>query len=92
MSIKKKNYFISVLREDRKEHHKVLINERFFNLNDIEKWRLYTKLILQYVNYLYEINDKDINLFLRGVIKEVNEESKKFKRRMGYELGDWRQF
>ena len=86
---KEKNYFISILHGNKWENRKVLINERVFNLNNIARWELYLKLILQYVNYLCEINNKDINLFLKDIIKEVNEESKKFKRKMGYISGDW---
>jgi hypothetical protein len=56
------------------------------------KWRIYTKLILQYVHYLHEINNKDFDLFLREAIKQVNDDSKKFKRKMGYLLGDWSRF
>lgn len=85
MSLKKqkgKNFFISIIHGNKHENHKVLINERIFALNDVKKWRLYTKLMLQYVNYIYEINNQDINLFLKGVIKEVNEESKRFKKRV----------
>lgn len=95
MTLKKqkgKKYFINILHGNKHENHKILINERVFNLNDIERWKLYFKLILQYINYLHEINEKDIVLFLREVIGEVNKESKKFKRRMGYLLGNWRYF
>ena len=89
---KKKNYFISIVHGNKRETHKVLINERFFNLNNLNRWRLYLKLILQYVNYLHEIEQKDLASFLEEIIKEVNEESFKFKRKMAYELGDWGQF
>lgn len=89
---KGKKLFIGILHGNKWENHKVLINERFFNLNDRGKWRLYLKLFLQYINFLHEINDKDIDLFLREVIKEVNEESRQFKRKMKYELGDWGKF
>ncbi len=50
------------------------------------------KLFLQYINYLYDIKQKDISLCLREIIKEVNKESKMFKRKMGYILGDWSDF
>ena len=89
---KNRKYFINVLHGKKQENHRVLINERIFYLNDIKRWRLYLKLILQYINYLCETNSQDINLFLKGVINEVIEESNKFKRRMGYILGDWSDF
>lgn len=85
MSVKKqndKNLFISVIHGNKHDNHKVLINERFFALSDIKKWRLYLKLILRHIFYLYEINKEDFDLFLKDVIKEVNKESKEFKRRM----------
>lgn len=85
----KKNYFVTILHGNRRENHKVLINERIFNLNDINKWKLYLKPILQYVNYLCEIYGKDINLLLQEVGKEINDESKEFKHRMSFLLGDW---
>lgn len=86
---KRKKLFIGVIHGKKHDDHRVLINERFFNLNDMGKWRIYTKLILQHVNYLHEINNKDFDLFLREVIKQVNDESKQFKRKMSYLLGDW---
>lgn len=93
MSLKKqkeKNHFISIIHENKRENHRVLINKRFFNLNNLNRWRLYLKLILQYVNYLHEIEQKDLTFFLQDVIKEVNNDSRAFKRKMGYLLGDWR--
>lgn len=92
MSIEKKKYFINIIHGNKRENHRVLINERIFNLNDLEKWKLYTKLILQHVNYLHEIEEKDIDLFLKEVIREVNNDSRAFKRKMGYLLGDWSRF
>ncbi|HUS49141.1 MAG TPA: hypothetical protein VMZ91_03195 [Candidatus Paceibacterota bacterium] len=92
MSIKKKNYFINILHGNKRENHRILINERVFNLNDIKRWKLYLKLILQYINYLCDINDKDVHLLLQEIIKNVNDESRLFKKRMGYLLGDWRCF
>lgn len=95
MSIKKKKnrkYFINIIHGNKRENHRILINERVFYLNNIKRWKLYLKLILQHVNYLCEIEKKDINLLLQEVGKEVNNEAKKFKRRMGYLLGDWSDF
>lgn len=89
---KKKSFFISIIHGKEYENHRIVINERVFKLNDIKKWRLYLKLILQYVNYLCEINDKDMHLLLQDIIKQVKSESKQFKRKMGYELGDWGRF
>jgi len=89
---KKKNFFISIINGNKRENHRILINERLFNFNDIKKWGIYLKQILQYINYLCEINDKEIDLFLRDVIKDVNQEAKQFKRKMGFLLGDWEQY
>lgn len=89
---KNKKLFIDYIHGNRRENHRIILNERIFNLNDIKKWRVYLKLILQHINYLFEINEKDITLFLNDLYNEVNEESKKFRRRMGYILGDWRSF
>ena len=77
---KRKRLFISIIHGNKRENHKILINERVFNLNDIKKWRLYLKLILQHINYLYEINDKEFDLFLRDVVKDVKKEAKQFRR------------
>ena len=77
---KKKRLFISIIHGNKQENHRILINERVFNLNDIRKWRLYLKLILQYINNLYEINDKEFDLFLRDVVKDVKKEAKQFRR------------
>lgn len=88
-NVKKKNCFITALRGYNRESHKILINERVFYLHDIKKWKLYLKLILQYINYLHELNEKNIEIFLKEVITEVNNDSRAFSRKMGYELGDW---
>ena len=87
-----KKYFITIIHGNKRENHRVLINERIFNLNNKKKWKLYSKLILQYINYLCEIDKEDINLFLKDIITEVNRDSKMFKRKMGYILGDWSRF
>lgn len=79
---KGKNLFIDILQGNTYENHRIVINERIFKLNNINRWRLYTKLILQYVNYLHEISDKEIDLFLKDVIKDVKQEAKQFKRKM----------
>jgi len=84
---KNKKRFMSIIRGKSQEDHKVLINERFFNLNNLNRWRLYLKLILQYINYLHEIEQRDLASFLEEIIKEVNAESFKFKRKMNYEIG-----
>lgn len=89
---KGKKLFIYILHGNTYENHRIVINERVFRLNNIDRWRLYIKLILQYVNYLCEINDRDINLFLEDIIKQVDSEAKQFKRKMGFLLGDWRLF
>lgn len=89
---RKKNLFIDVIHGKRYETHRIIINERVFNLNDMKKWKLYLKLFLQYINYLHDIKQKDISLCLREIIKKVNKESKMFKRKMGYILGDWSDF
>ncbi len=78
--------------EIREKIIELLINERIFKLNDIKSWKLYLKLIFKHINYLFEINKKGITSFLQDVIKEVKDESKKIKRRMGDILGDWRCF
>lgn len=86
---KKKNLFIDILHGNRYENHRIIVNERIFKLNNINRWKLYLKLILQYIDYLCEINNEDMNLLLKEAIKGVNEESKKFGRKMGYLLGDF---
>lgn len=87
---KKKQHFIDIIHGKRYDTHRIIINERIFNLNDINRWKLYLKLILQYINYLCEINSHDVHLLLQEVIKKVNDESKLFKKQMSYLLGDWR--
>lgn len=89
---KNKDLFINILQGNKRENHRVLISERIFKLNDLKRWKLYLKLILQRINYLCEINEEDIDILLRDVIKEVNNNSRAFKRKMGYELGDWRDY
>lgn len=89
---KKKNLFIDILHGNKYENHRIVISERVFKLNNIDRWKLYLKLILQHINYLCEINDRNISSLLQEVIKEVEIESDKFKRKMGFLLGDWRQF
>ena len=89
---KGKKLFINILHGNKYENHRVLINERVFKLNNIERWRLYLKLMLQHVNYLCEINGRDVVLLLEGVIREVEIESNKFKRKMGFLMGDRKRF
>lgn len=87
---KKRRLFINTIRGKNGEFHKIIINERIFNLNDINKWKLYVKLFLQHFNYICEINKQQIDVYLQEIIQKVNEEAKQFKTRMGYILGDWR--
>lgn len=89
---KNKAHFIIPIKGDKWENHRILINERLFKLNDIKRGKLYLKLILQVVKYQSEIEEEDINLLLQEVGREVNNESRAFKRKMGYELGDWRDY
>ena len=84
--------FIEIFRGDKRENDMVIIRERLFRLNDYKKWRTYLKLILQRIYYLHEVYDKDVNPFLRDIIKEVNEEAGAFRRRMSGILGDWGRF
>lgn len=89
---KRKNLFIDILQGNTYENHRIVINERVFKLNNMDRWKLYSKLILQHINYLCEINDKDIHSLLQEIVKQVNNEAKQFKRKMGFLLGDYRRF
>lgn len=89
---KSKKLFIDIIHGNKYENHRIVINERVFKLNNIDRWKLYLKLILQHVNYLCEINGGDVGLLLQEVIKEVEIESDKFKRKMNFLLGDWGRF
>lgn len=84
---RKGNLFIDIIHGNRYENHRIVINERVFMFNDINKWMLYLKLIIQHANYLCEVNDKDIGLFLQDIVKQVNNEAKQFKNKMNHLLG-----
>lgn len=85
----KRRLFINAIRGKNGNFHTIIINERIFNLNDINKWKLYIKLFLQHFNYICEINKQEIDVYLQEIIQKVNDEATQFKRRMGYILGNW---
>ncbi len=89
----KKEYFINVSRAKNRINHKIQINARQFNLDDIENWKHYASVFLEHMHYSCVINGKDFNEIIIEIFEQINRNNKQFKNRMGKVLGNnWSNF
>ena len=81
--------FIKFLPDNGKDGHGVRINKREFKLKEIEKWKIFLKVFLNYFQLSCEIGELDVSDILKEVITESNGGYKKFKENLGWILIGW---
>ncbi len=84
--------FIKFLPDKRKGGHGVLINKREFKLKDIETWKVFLKVVLNYIHLSCEVSELEVSNFLKETIDEANKGYPKFKENIGWVLIGWEKY
>ncbi len=87
-----KKFFINLVPNKETKKHQIRINEWIFKLESIATWKFLGKIFIEYFNYVCILTGEDFHKCMKEIINKINKDLQAFKTRMGYLLGDWRQF
>lgn len=85
----KPKIFLEVLRDSKKNIHRIILNKKTFNFKDLKRWRFYLRIFIEYFWAVCDVLEKDFNEQMRMILKEADTGKKRARAIIGINLGNW---